>query len=243
MGWPTETAGLESLQHDLAARRAPDWTVPDRPLVAGVFVCFARGRGDEGWAGAAAVRSEALVEASAVSGRASGPYEAGLLALREGPLLEACVRSLAAVPDVVIVNATGRDHPRRAGLALHLGAVLGLPTVGVTHRPLLASGGWPEGERGASSDVTLDGEVVGAWLRTRAGARPLVVHPGWGTDVETAARVVLGASARVRTPLPLREARRMARAARSAAERLSAEGAGSSRTRRRSPARGSPRPA
>ena len=77
MGWPTETAELESLQHDLAARRAPDWSVPDRPLVAGVFVCFARGRGDGGWAGAAAVRSEALVEASAVSGRASGPYEAG----------------------------------------------------------------------------------------------------------------------------------------------------------------------
>jgi len=188
--------------------------------VAGVFVCFARGRGDEGWAGAAVVRGESLVEAGAVSGRAPGAYAAGLLALREGPLLEAAVRSLAAVPDVLIVNATGRDHPRRAGLALHLGAVLGLPTVGVTHRPLLASGPWPGEERGASSDVTLDGEVVGAWLRTRSGARPLVVHSAWGTDVRTATRMVLGASARVRTPLPLREARRMARAARGAAEGL-----------------------
>jgi deoxyribonuclease V len=220
VGWPTTIAGLESLQRELAARRAPEWSVPDRPLVAGVFVCFARDRGDEGWAGAAVVRGESLVEVCVAAGRARAAYAAGLLALREGPLLEAAVRSLAARPDVLIVNATGRDHPRRAGLALHLGAVLGLPTVGVTHRPLMASGPWPGEERGASRDVELDGEAVGAWLRTRSGARPLEVHPAWGTDVRTAIEVVLGAGARVRTPLPLREARQVARVARSAAQGL-----------------------
>jgi hypothetical protein len=56
----------------------------------------------------------------------------------EGPLLEAAVRALPAQPDVLLVDATGRDHPRRGGLALHLGAALDLPTVGVTHRPPVA---------------------------------------------------------------------------------------------------------
>jgi hypothetical protein len=69
------------------------------------------------------------------------------------------VRALPIVPKVLLVNATGRDHPRRAGLALHLGAVLGLPTVGVTTRPLVAKGPWPVDQRGAT--LWLGGEVVG----------------------------------------------------------------------------------
>jgi deoxyribonuclease V len=123
------------------------------------------------------------------------------------------VRALPELPDVLLVDATGRDHPRRAGLALQLGAVLGLPTVGVTHRPLLAEGEWPAGERGARSPLGLDGEHVGYWLRTRVGTRPLAVHAAWRTDPDTAADVVLSTS-HVRTPEPLRRARRRAREAR-----------------------------
>lgn len=198
------------------------WSPPAQPVVGGVFVCFERsasGPGAErGWAGSASCRAGILVAGHAVAGRSAGPYRPGYLALREGPLLEAAVRGLGLGPEVLLVNATGRDHPRRAGLALHLGAVLGLPTVGVTHRPLEARGAWPGPERGRSSPVTLDGEVVGAWLRTRTGARPLVVHPGWRTDFETAVRVVMLATERVRTPLPVREARRLARVTRAVAE-------------------------
>src|ERR1019366_7253372 len=106
-------------------------------------------------------------------------YEPGLLALREGPLLEAAVRALARMPDVLLVNATGRDHPRRAGVAVQLGAILELPTVGVTHRPLLAGGDWPPDQAGARSPMQIGGEEVGCWLRTRPRARPLAVHPGW----------------------------------------------------------------
>ena len=113
-----------------------------------------------------------------------------------------------------VVDATGLDHPRRAGLALQLGAELDLPTVGVTHRPLRAEGEWPPDVRGAVGPVRIDGEVVASWVRTRAGARPLVVHPGWRTELETAVEVVLGSSRR-RTPEPLRLARQAARAARS----------------------------
>jgi deoxyribonuclease V len=143
----------------------------------------------------------------------------GLLALREGPALEAAVRGLEMLPDVLLVDATGRDHPRRAGLATSLGAVLDVPTVGVTHRPLLASGDWPAPEWGATAPLRIDDEIVACWLRVRERARPLAVHPGWRTDLETAVAVVRAATARVRTPSPLREARRAARMARAAAGR------------------------
>ena len=110
-----------------------------------------------------------------------------------------------------MVNATGRDHPRRAGLALQLGAVLGLPTVGVTTRPLVAEGAWPVDQRGARSPLLVGGEVVGCWVRTRAGARPLAVHAAWQTDPDHAVQVVMAATRRARTPEPLRRARTLAR--------------------------------
>ena len=87
------------------------------------------------------------------------------------------------------------------------------PIVGVTHRPLLVEGEWPTDERGARSPLLLGGELVGYWLRTRAGTRPLAVHAAWRTDPDTAADVVLSAS-HARTPEPLRRARRRAREAR-----------------------------
>jgi deoxyribonuclease V len=220
--WPTTPETLLAAQRALAAAHAPPWRPPPSPLaVAGCFVCFERGRvgpgapGDPGWAAAALVDDDRTLVA-VVTGRASAPYLPGLLALREGPLLEAAVRRLPARPDVLLVNATGRDHPLRAGLALHLGARLDLPTVGVTARPLLAAGDWPADEPGATSPLRIDDEVVGCWLRLGRGVRPLAVHPGWRTDLETAVAVVRAAARRARTPEPLRQARRAAREARAA---------------------------
>jgi deoxyribonuclease V len=154
-----------------------------------------------------------------VRGKAGALYRPGLLALREGRLLETAVRALPGEPEVVIANATGRDHPRGAGLAVHLGAVLDLPSVGVTDRPLLAVGAEGGPNRGAASPLLLEGAEVARLLRTRLGARPLVVHPGWRTDLDTAVSVVLAAIRRARTPEPLRRARREARRARAAEER------------------------
>ncbi len=214
-GWPGVPEELIALQEELAAATPPPWRPAGRFAAAGCFVCFAQKApgpgvdGDPGWAGAAFGESTAVA-----TGRAPRGYAAGLLALREGPLLEAAVRALPEEPDVLLVSATGRDHPRRAGLALHLGAVLGLPSVGVTHRPLLAQGGWPEDVRGAASRLLLDGELVGYWLRTRRGARPLAVHAAWRTAPDTAVEVVLAATLNARTPEPLRRARQAARAAR-----------------------------
>jgi deoxyribonuclease V len=217
-GWPSTAGELVALQEELAAARPDPWAWRDGVPVGGCFVCFARGgsgpghAGDPAWA-AAALGTDVVV----VPGAAGAPYEAGLLALREGPLLEAAVRALPRKPGVLLVNATGRDHPRRAGLALHLGAVLDLPTVGVTHRTLIAAGPWPADERGASSPLTASGEVAGYWVRTKQGTRPLAVHAGWRTGPDTAVRIVLAATAETRTPAPLRRAREAAREARSAA--------------------------
>jgi deoxyribonuclease V len=116
---------------------------------------------------------------------------------------------------VLFVNATGRDHPRRAGLALHLGAVLDLPTVGVTDRTLLAEGPDPLITAWSSTPLLLEGEVVGAWLRTREGVRPVAVHAAWRTAVPVAIDVVRRAPGQMRTPGPIRLARQAARRARS----------------------------
>ena len=183
-------------------------------------ICFEHGltgpgaHGDPCWAAAAVTSAGRVIASAAVSGMAGAPYVPGLLAMREAPVLEAAVRALPTAPEVLLVDATGRDHPRRAGMAIQLGAVLGVPTVGVTHRPLLAAGDWPDDVQGASSPLALEGEVVGVWLRTRRGARPLAIHSGWRTDVSVAVPVVLAVCGPRRTPEPLRVARRLAREAR-----------------------------
>ncbi|HEX3453138.1 MAG TPA: endonuclease V [Gaiellaceae bacterium] len=194
------------------------WT-PWRPTgrfdVGACYVCFAQARPgtgqaeDVGWA--AAAFSAELAVTSAVS---PAGYEAGMLALREGPLLEAAVRGLPRRPDVLLVDATGRDHPRRAGLALQLGAVLDVPTVGLTDRPLLSHGDEPAAERGSASPLEIDGEKVGYLLRTKRGARPICVHAAWRTMPETAVEIVLSVTGQMRTPEPMRAARSAARLAR-----------------------------
>jgi deoxyribonuclease V len=185
--------------------------------VGGCFVCSERAKRGRGSAGDRVWAAAAVGDAIAtVRGEAGAPYEAGLLALREGRALETAVRRLGRPVDVLLLDATGRDHPRRAGLAVHLGAVLDVPTVGVTHRPLLADGAWPDDSRGARSPLTVDGDLVGYWVRTRPGTRPLAVHAGWRTDADTAVEIVLAALGRYRAPEPLRNARRAAREARAA---------------------------
>jgi deoxyribonuclease V len=80
---------------------------------------------------------------------------------RSDALSKQAVRALPIALEVLLVNATRRGHPRRAGLALQLGAVHGLPTVGVTTRPLVAEGAWPADQRGATAPLRLGGEMVG----------------------------------------------------------------------------------
>lgn len=224
----TDAADLEAEQLSVASLAPAPWRPDSGSLVVGgAFVAFARGEqgpgrpGDHAHVGAAATRDTVELARVVAQGRAGASYAPGLLAAREGALLAAGLRALLASgvePDVLLIDATGRDHPRRAGLALHLGAVLGLPSIGVTHRPLHASGPEPDDAVGAWSELRLDGEVVGRWVRTRRGTRPLAVHAGWRTDPVVATDVVLRVVDRFRTPEPLRLSRCAAREARAEAE-------------------------
>jgi deoxyribonuclease V len=217
--WPATAQELIQLQHALGELTMELWRPPATLRIGACFVCFehaqeAGGTGDRGFAGAVVTERRRLLAGVTSSGPAGGPYLPTLLGLREGPLLEQAVRALPVVPEVLLVNASGRDHPRRAGLALHLGAVLGLPTVGVTTRPLLAQGAWPSDVRGATAPLWVGGELVGCWVRTRMGAKPVAVHAAWRTDAQAAVQVVLAATRRARTPEPLRRARTLARTSR-----------------------------
>lgn len=218
--WPSSADELQELQRRLAGLAPAPWRPgPGELRVGGCWTCFPRGQtgpgaaGDPAWSAAALLAGNRVVARRVAPGATRAGYVPGLLALRLGPLLDQVVRLLPQPPDVLLVDGTGRDHPRGAGLALHLGAELDVPTVGVTHRPLIASGDWPPDVTGAESPLVLDNHVAAAWLRTRPGTRPLVVHPGWRTDLDTALDVVRRAAVR-RTPEPLRVARQAAREAR-----------------------------
>ena len=224
--WPSDADALIALQHDLGRRPAEPWTPPPGSLlVGGCWVCFPRGltgpgsAGDRVWATAVVLREVELMDQSLRLGEASAPYIPGLLASRIGGVLEAAVRGLSVLPDVLLVDATGSDHPRRAGLAIHLGAVLEVPTVGITHRPLTGEGPWPADRRGATAHVRIGDEVVACWVRTQHGTRPVVVHPGWRVGLEDAIELVLELTPHRRTPEPLRVARNLARRARAGAAR------------------------
>jgi deoxyribonuclease V len=156
-------------------------------------------------------RRRRLLAGVASSGPAAGPYLPALLA----PAGRAAAGAGRARPADHSRGAGGQRHrprpspPRRPCPAPRGRA--GVPTVGVTTRPLVAEGPWPADQRGATTPLLVGGEVVGWWVRTRAGAKPVAVHAAWQSDAQAAVQVVLAATRRARTPEPLRRARTLAR--------------------------------
>jgi deoxyribonuclease V len=229
--WPTDAQTLREEQRRLAALSPPLWRFAPDERVGACFVCFAEdplalSAGSEpAWAAAVTFLRGRRTAAAVVAGSTAARFGAGLLALRAGPLLERAVLNLPQAPDVVIVNATGRDHPRRCGLALHLGAVLGLPTVGVTDRPLVVAAGdeaaagdeVAAAAAGEAAALRQGGREVAYLVRPGPVGRGVWAHAAWRTDAATAASLVRAVSGPGRTPAPLREARRLARTARAAA--------------------------
>jgi len=220
-----DEAELVAAQLEIASMRPEPWVPPAGSVrAAGCFVCFPRrvggcgAEGDSAWAAAAVVEDGVEVASAVVEGRAGAPYKPGLLALREGSLLEAAVRALPERPELLVVNATGLDHPRGCGLALHLGAALDLPTVGVTDRLLVASGLGPGPRAGSTSPFGLEGTVCGYWLRPRSRVRAVAAHAAWRSDARAALLLVSRLLRTARTPLPLRAARQAARTARAATD-------------------------
>jgi deoxyribonuclease V len=147
-----------------------------------------------------------VVEHAGVSMPAPFPYVPGLLSFREAPAALAAFDRLRTVPDVVLVDGQGIAHPRRLGIASHLGLWLGLPTVGCAKSRLCGEYEEPGPSRGERSPLVHRGEVVGAVLRTRNRVKPLFVSPGHRCDLEGAVALVLALSGRYRLPEPARMA-------------------------------------
>jgi deoxyribonuclease V len=119
------------------------------------------------------------------------PYVPGLLTFREGPAILDAFRQVAVQPDVVLFDGQGIAHPRRVGIAAHMGVVLDMPTVGVAKSRLTGSYEEPPDRTGAWTPLIDRGELVGAVLRTRTGHAPLFVSPGNRMDVEMAVEIVM----------------------------------------------------
>ncbi|MEV4752051.1 endonuclease V [Streptosporangium sp. NPDC049248] len=154
-----------------------------------------------------------IVEKVAVSGRVAFDYVPGLLAFREVPALLDALERLSAPPDLVVCDGYGLAHPRRFGLACHLGVLTGLPTIGVGKTAFVGTYPTPAPERGSWTDLTLDGDVVGRVLRTRHGIKPVFVSVGHRVDLATACHNVLNLTPRYRLPETTRAADRLSREA------------------------------
>lgn len=222
--WPTDPVALARLQRSLVTADPPPWRPADGYVVGASACCFADEArpggpddpGSRGWAAASRHTPDGS-EIAVATRLVAVPYVPGQLALREGPLRASALLRLGQLPDVVLVTATGRDHPARAGLATLLGAALDVPTIGVTDRPLAGRGDQPSSAPGARTPLIADGEVVGWWLRTQPAVRPVAVSAAWRTSGDVAVRVTLASVGTARMPEPVRHARRAAREARARA--------------------------
>jgi deoxyribonuclease V len=176
-------------------------------LVAGADVGYGR-HGDRA-AAAVAVHSLPrldLVELVQVEERVSFPYIPGLLSFREIPPLLSAFRKLRHQPEVVLCDGQGLAHPRRLGLASHLGLWLGLPAIGCAKTRLVGAHGEPGPSRGQYRSLTHRGERVGMALRTRTGVKPIYVSPGHLVDIDGCRRLVLRCCRGFRIPEPIRTA-------------------------------------
>ncbi|TNC65164.1 deoxyribonuclease V [Rubellimicrobium roseum] len=132
------------------------------------------------------------------------PYVPGLLSFREGPVLEEAFESLTTEPDLFLFDGNGIAHPRRIGIASHMGLWLSRPTVGSAKTRLTGRHEPVPPEKGAWAPLMDKGEVIGAALRTRAGTNPVFVSPGHLIDLPSAIDLVMRCSPRFRLPEPIR---------------------------------------
>jgi deoxyribonuclease V len=138
------------------------------------------------------------------------PYVPGLLSFREIPAVLDALERLKVRPDLLLCDGQGIAHPRRLGMASHLGVYLNMPSVGCAKSRLVGRYEEPGPERGDQSPVYDRGELVAMALRTKPRTRPLIVSVGHGIALETAVRLVLACGRGYRLPEPTRDAHRLA---------------------------------
>ena len=206
--WSVTYTEAVALQRQLATQvRLEDGVTPSLRWVAGVDVSYEK-HGDLFFAAVVVLSYpdlQVVEEASAVD-RVSFPYIPGLLSFRELPVLLQAFEGLQTRPDVVLVDGQGVAHPRRLGLASHLGLWLQLPTIGCAKSRLCGEYEEPGPQKGEGAALVLNGDPVGVVLRTRERVRPLYVSPGHLCTVARTAQVTLACTTRYRLPEPTRQA-------------------------------------
>lgn len=203
---------LIELQRVLAARVIERDELPDPPRwVAGVDAAFPD-RGRTTRAAAVLMRFPGLeTVAEAVHEQATVlPYIPGLLSFRELPAVVEALERLPALPDLVLCDGQGRAHPRRFGIACHLGVSTGLATIGVGKTRLCGRHAEPGTEKGESAELIDGDQRIGRVLRSRSGVRPIYISVGHRVSLDTATRLVLACTPRFRLPEPIRRADRLA---------------------------------
>ncbi|RZU23501.1 endonuclease V [Streptomyces sp. BK239] len=215
-GRPATEAEAHAVQDALRARLVLDepGPPPGAGRVTGVDVAYDDER--DVVAAAAVVLDAAtldvVAEATAV-GRISFPYVPGLLAFREIPTVLAALDALPCPPGLVVCDGYGLAHPRRFGLASHLGVLTGLPTIGVAKNPFAFTYDEPGVPRGSASPLLAGADEVGRALRTREGVKPVFVSVGHRVSLDNACAHTLALTPRYRLPESTRRADALCRRA------------------------------
>jgi deoxyribonuclease V len=137
------------------------------------------------------------------------PYIPGLLSFREGPVVLEALRKLDSSPDLLIFDGHGIAHPRRFGLACHIGLLVDIPSIGCAKTKLLGKYDEPGPERGSFSDLIDQGEIIGAVLRTRSNVKPVFVSIGHKVNLKDSIKYVLNCCRGYRLPETTRHADRL----------------------------------
>ncbi len=138
------------------------------------------------------------------------PYVPGYLSFREIPAVLAALKQLKTKPDLLLCDGQGLAHPRRFGLACHLGLLANIPSIGVAKSRLIGTHGTLPQKKGSWVPLTDDAEIIGAVLRTRTGVKPVYVSVGHRISLETAIDYVLRCTTKYRLPETTRAAHHIA---------------------------------
>ncbi|WP_393075511.1 endonuclease V [Streptomyces sp. LN704] len=215
-GWPATEEQARAAQDELRGRVVLDepGPPPGTGTVTGVDVAY---DDERDLVVAAAVVLDAasqrvVAEATAV-GQVSFPYVPGLLAFREIPTVLAALDTLPCPPGLVVCDGYGLAHPRRFGLASHLGVLTGLPTIGVAKNPFTFAYQEPGAPRGSASPLLAGADEVGRALRTRDGVKPVFVSVGHRVSLDHACAHTLALTPKYRLPETTRRADSLCRRA------------------------------
>jgi len=145
-----------------------------------------------------------IVEQQSVQEPSGFPYIPGLLSFREIPVLSHAIEQLQRTPDAFLVDGHGIAHPRRLGIAAHLGLLVDVPTVGVAKSVLVGTFAEPALAAGSRSPMMHKGEQIGVALRLRDNVKPVLVSPGNRIDMASAVELVLACARGYKLPQPTR---------------------------------------